>query len=43
VKYFNGEEHENGRYQEAIRQYQTVEYRVLGAIYIHAYYYGLRC
>ena len=30
VKYFNGEEHESGRYQEAIRQYQTVEYKVLG-------------
>ena len=31
VKYFGGEQHEGERYAEAIRQYQTVEYKVLGA------------
>ena len=30
VKYFNGEEHESERYQDAIRQYQIVEFKVLG-------------
>ena len=30
VKYFGGEQHEGERYREAIRQYQTVEYKVLG-------------
>ncbi|KAI0696736.1 hypothetical protein BC835DRAFT_1405891 [Cytidiella melzeri] len=29
VKYFNGEQHESDRYQDAIRQYQTVEYKVM--------------
>ena len=30
VKYFGGEEHEGERYSDAIRQYQNVEYKVLG-------------
>ena len=30
VKYFNGEQHESERYADAIRQYQAVEYKVLG-------------
>lgn len=30
VKYFNGEQHEGERYREAIRQYQSLEYRVMG-------------
>ncbi|KAI0356362.1 hypothetical protein OH77DRAFT_1589332 [Trametes cingulata] len=29
VKYFNGEQHEGERYQEAIRQYQNLEYKVM--------------
>ncbi|KAI0058695.1 hypothetical protein BV25DRAFT_1901938 [Artomyces pyxidatus] len=29
VKYFNGEDHEGARYAEAIRQYQSLEYRVI--------------
>jgi ABC-type transport system involved in Fe-S cluster assembly fused permease/ATPase subunit len=29
VKYFNGEEHENKRYRDSIRSYQTLEYRVV--------------
>ena len=29
VKYFNGEQHEGERYREAIRQYQTFEYKVM--------------
>ncbi|KAH9929622.1 uncharacterized protein BXZ73DRAFT_47940 [Epithele typhae] len=29
VKYFNGEQHEGERYAEAIRQYQSFEYRVM--------------
>ena len=28
VKYFGGEEHEGERYREAIREYQTLEYKV---------------
>ena len=32
VKYFNGEQHELGRYRDAIGQYQTLEYRVMGAL-----------
>ena len=30
VKYFNGEQHESARYEDAIRHYQAVEYQVLG-------------
>ncbi len=30
VKYFNGEQHESDRYDDAIRGYQTVEYKVIG-------------
>jgi len=30
VKYFGGEEHEAARYQEAIREYQALEYKVIG-------------
>jgi ABC-type transport system involved in Fe-S cluster assembly fused permease/ATPase subunit len=30
VKYFNGEEHEGARYREAIREYQALEYKVIG-------------
>jgi ABC-type transport system involved in Fe-S cluster assembly fused permease/ATPase subunit len=30
VKYFNGEEHEGARYRDAIREYQLLEYRVIG-------------
>lgn len=30
VKYFGGEQHEAHRYQEAIREYQALEYRVMG-------------
>lgn len=30
VKYFNGEQHESNRYSDAIRQYQTLEYKVIG-------------
>ncbi|KAK7472887.1 ATP-binding cassette-type vacuolar membrane transporter Hmt1 [Stygiomarasmius scandens] len=29
VKYFGGEEHEAARYQEAIREYQALEYKVI--------------
>lgn len=29
VKYFNGEEHEGGRYREAVREYQALEYKVI--------------
>ncbi|EDR09151.1 uncharacterized protein LACBIDRAFT_249450, partial [Laccaria bicolor S238N-H82] len=29
VKYFGGEEHEGGRYREAIREYQALEYKVI--------------
>ncbi|EJF58200.1 hypothetical protein DICSQDRAFT_110500 [Dichomitus squalens LYAD-421 SS1] len=29
VKYFNGEQHEGERYREAIRQYQSLEYKVM--------------
>ena len=39
VKYFNGEQHESDRYRDAIRQYQTLEYKVIGMrclIFIHA-------
>ena len=32
VKYFNGEQHELGRYRDAINQYQLLEYRVMGAL-----------
>ncbi|KAI1791257.1 hypothetical protein LXA43DRAFT_1011840 [Ganoderma leucocontextum] len=32
VKYFNGEEHEGERYREAIRQYQSLEYKTLGLL-----------
>ncbi|KAI0093127.1 hypothetical protein BDY19DRAFT_922216 [Irpex rosettiformis] len=32
VKYFNGEEHESDRYKDAIRQYQTVEYKVIASL-----------
>ena len=32
VKYFNGEQHEGERYSEAIRQYQSLEYRVMGKL-----------
>lgn len=33
VKYFNGEQHESERYADAIRQYQAVEFKVLGAFF----------
>lgn len=33
VKYFNGEQHEGERYREAIRQYQGLEYKVMGEAY----------
>lgn len=29
VKYFGGEEHEGERYADAIREYQSLEYRVI--------------
>jgi ABC-type transport system involved in Fe-S cluster assembly fused permease/ATPase subunit len=29
VKYFNGEDYEGERYRESIRNYQTLEYRVI--------------
>jgi hypothetical protein len=29
VKYFNGEEHEGARYSDAIREYQSLEYKVI--------------
>ena len=29
VKYFNGEEYEGERYRESIKNYQTLEYRVI--------------
>ncbi|GJJ06282.1 hypothetical protein Clacol_000473 [Clathrus columnatus] len=32
VKYFNGEQHEGQRYQDAIRQYQALEYRVMSPV-----------
>ena len=34
VKYFNGEQHETERYTDAIRQYQSVEYKVLGMCHV---------
>ena len=30
VKYFGGEQHEGERYREAIRDYQALEYKVIG-------------
>jgi ATP-binding cassette subfamily B (MDR/TAP) protein 6 len=29
VKYFNGEEYEGERYRDSIKNYQTLEYRVI--------------
>lgn len=34
VKYFNGEQHEGERYRDAIRQYQSLEYRVMGKTFL---------
>lgn len=30
VKYFGGEEHEAARYREAIKEYQALEFKVMG-------------
>jgi len=38
VKYFGGEQHEGERYSDAIRQYQALEYKVIGA-HIHTVNY----
>lgn len=38
VKYFGGEQHEGERYRDAIRQYQAMEYKVIGMLdqkYLH--------
>ena len=32
VKYFGGEEHEGERYRDALREYQTLEYKVISKI-----------
>ncbi|TFK54285.1 hypothetical protein OE88DRAFT_1675841 [Heliocybe sulcata] len=32
VKYFNGEQHEGDRYREAIREYQSLEYKVIASL-----------
>lgn len=48
MKYFGGEQHEGERYQDAIRQYQTLEYRVMSmdrpcflALCLHIVLYSL--